>query len=335
MMVTGGRDRPPGWISIARWMLTGAGALGIALILAAVANQVPGDALGALTADPSHPYQRSQLGGPGAYLYSPAFIQVVSVVRDLPGFVTGWRIAEGMALVAMAGPFSLPLALTSPVFLELKLANIDLLLGLAILAGFRWPAAWSFVLLTKVTPGIGLLWFAVRREWSHLAVAAGVTALIAAASFVLGPAAWFEWFAMLLRESGADMSTGWTIVLRQPLVLRLAGAAILVGWGASRNQRWTVVFAAFVALPVTWATAATMLVATIPLFAANLAGVLRRAAVVRREAVAPVVSRRPYVIRLLPETTDTILVVSEIAAAPHFAAEEPERPNPGVLTRSR
>ena len=28
----------------------------------------------------------------------------------------------------------------------------------------RWPAAWAFVLLTKMTPGIGLLWFAFRRD---------------------------------------------------------------------------------------------------------------------------------------------------------------------------
>ena len=43
----------------------------------------------------------------------------------------------------------------------------------AIVLGFRWPFTWAFVLLTKVTPGVGLLWFAVRREWRSLAIALG------------------------------------------------------------------------------------------------------------------------------------------------------------------
>ena len=48
---------------------------------------------------------------------------------------------------------------------ELSGGNISLLLAVAMVIGFRWPAAWAFVILTKVTPGIGLLWFAVRRAW--------------------------------------------------------------------------------------------------------------------------------------------------------------------------
>ncbi len=48
--------------------------------------------------------------------------------------------------------------------------------------GFRYPAAWSLILLTKITPGIGLLWFAVRREWRALAIALGATAAIASVS---------------------------------------------------------------------------------------------------------------------------------------------------------
>ncbi|MEZ4596262.1 MAG: hypothetical protein R3C32_05075 [Chloroflexota bacterium] len=82
-----------------------------------------------------------------------------------PVFVTAW-FAAGVALyVWMVGPWSLAL-LAVPVFaVELFIGNIHLLLALAVVLGFRWPAAWSFVLLTKVTPGIGLLWFVVRREW--------------------------------------------------------------------------------------------------------------------------------------------------------------------------
>ena len=56
-------------------------------------------------------------------------------------------------------------------------------------SGFRYPWTWGFVLLTKVTPGVGLLWFAVRREWRALAIALGVTGAIVAVSLVArGPA---------------------------------------------------------------------------------------------------------------------------------------------------
>ncbi len=57
------------------------------------------------------------------------------------------------------------LGLFPPAILELINGNIHLLLAAAIALGFRYPWTWSFVLLTKVTPGIGLVWFAVRREW--------------------------------------------------------------------------------------------------------------------------------------------------------------------------
>ncbi len=77
-----------------------------------------------------------------------------------------------------------------PVALELYYGNVNLLIAAAIALGFRYPAAWSFVLLTKVTPGVGLLWFAVRREWRQLAIALGVTAVIVAASVALDGRLW-------------------------------------------------------------------------------------------------------------------------------------------------
>ena len=72
------------------------------------------------------------------------------------------------------------------------------------MVGFRYPAAWSLILLTKVTPGIGLLWFAVRREWRSLAIALGATAVIAAVSLAIDPRAWFEWFGVIGVERRQD-----------------------------------------------------------------------------------------------------------------------------------
>jgi hypothetical protein len=151
-----------------------------------------------------------------------------------------------------------------PVFAEVTVGNIHLLLGAAILLGFRYPAAWAFVLLTKVTPGVGLLWFAVRREWRSLAIALGLTAAIAAASFVLAPGLWFRWAEVLTAAAGAEE---WPFTIQVPLALRLAAAAALVAWGAWTDRRWTVPVAATLALPVLWVNGLAMLVAVLPLVA--------------------------------------------------------------------
>ena len=39
---------------------------------------------------------------------------------------------------------------------EISLGNIHIFLALVTVFGLRWPWLWSFVLLTKVTPGVGL-----------------------------------------------------------------------------------------------------------------------------------------------------------------------------------
>lgn len=204
-------------------------------------------------------YGGSDLGGESAYLYSPLFAQVTEPLRALgwDAFRTGWRLLEVAALVILTGPLSGPLLWVSPVATEVNAGNIHLLMSLAIVAGFRWPAAWAFVLLTKVTPGVGLLWFAVRREWRSLGIALGVTAALIGVSFVLNPGAWLEWVTLLARQSGdyADKNP----VISAPLVVRLVAAALLVTWGARTDRRWTVIVAAYLALPVTWITGLSML----------------------------------------------------------------------------
>ena len=104
-------------------------------------------------------------------------------------FLTGPRLFALGALLAVV---------------ELSGGNISLLLAGAMVIGFRYPAAWAFVILTKVTPGIGLLWFVVRREWRQLGIALGATAAIVAVSFVVMPGAWIEWMQVLVRIAGRD-----------------------------------------------------------------------------------------------------------------------------------
>jgi hypothetical protein len=242
--------------------LTLVGAVGAVMLVMAVHSHVAGDALGLLRADPMHPYYGAVLGDEGAYLWSPAIVQAAALLRDAPWFVDGLRAMNAGALVLMAGPASLPVLALGPTIAEVRLANIKILIGAAVVLGLRWPATWAFVLLTKVTPGVGLVWFAVRREWRSLGISLAVTGIVAAVSFAISPAAWIDWFRMLAatRELGAE----W-VVLPIPLVLQVIAAAGLVGWGARENHRWTLPVAAFVALPAPYETALPMLVAVFPL----------------------------------------------------------------------
>ena len=147
--------------------------------------------------DLDHPYAGARVDARDAFLYSPAFAQLTEPLRLLPWatFRLLWRVGEFAALTALAGPLTLPCLFLGPITTELNVGNIHLLLAAAIVAGFRWPAAWAFVLLTKVTPGVGLLWFAVRREWRQLAIAVGTTLAIVAISAVLAPGLWLDWIA--------------------------------------------------------------------------------------------------------------------------------------------
>lgn len=203
------------------------------------------------------------LGSIGAFLYSPAFYQVLEPLRGLPfpTFNAIFRAAELVALVVLAGPI-LPLTsvvLGTPLDLEIIGSNVQLLMAAAIAAGFRWPAAWAFVLLTKITPGVGLVWFAVRREWRHLAIALGATAVVMAVSVAMAPNLWRDW-AQLLLTPGRAYDPRSVVTFLPPLLVRLPVAALLVAWGARREYRWTVYVAAFLALPVPWVSGLVLLV---------------------------------------------------------------------------
>ena len=114
------------------------------------------------------PYLHSDWNDPIAYVYSPAFLQLVSPLTALPwqAFVAAWTAILLAAVRFLTGPRLLAAGLLFPfTAMEVAGGNVSLLLAAAIVLGFRWPWTWSLVLLTKITPGIGLLWFAVRREW--------------------------------------------------------------------------------------------------------------------------------------------------------------------------
>ncbi|MEX2546496.1 MAG: glycosyltransferase family 87 protein [Chloroflexota bacterium] len=209
------------------------------------------------------PYGGS-VGDLGFFPYSPAVALFLAPFTALPwpAFVALWYAALVGALAWLGRRSFLVLLAIPVVAIDLYHGNIHLLLGAAIVLGFRHPAAWSLVLLTKVTPGIGLLWFVARGEWRSLAVALGATAAIVATTAMVMPAQWAGWIDMLASSAGTPPP--WP-ALPVPLWLRLPVAAAIVVWGARRDARWTVAVAAAISVPALWPGAFAILAACWPL----------------------------------------------------------------------
>jgi glycosyl transferase family 87 len=233
------------------------------------------------SADPNNLYPNPELLHSNGYNYSPAFELVVGWGRLLPFdvFVAIWRAAIILAFVWLAGPVGALVIFWVPVASEINAGNIQILLALAVVLSFRgglWPATWAFVLLTKVTPGVGLLWFALRREWRALAVALGVTAAIAAVTFALWPDRWLGWLRLLTAGTPVPVPPYYL-----PFWPRIAAAVAVIAVGAWRGWRWPVVVGATLALPVFFSLSPSMLVGVLP-FAR---GAVSRWAARRRESM--------------------------------------------------
>jgi hypothetical protein len=212
----------------------------------------------------SNPYPGPQLGLPGAYLYPPPFLQALAPLRLLPweAFQIVWAGLGFAALVFLVGPIGGALAVTLLPFVyrDLLVGNIHLMLGAAIVVGFRAPAVWSFPILTKLTPGVGLVWFMVRREWRPLAIALLCTLAIATVSLVLTADLWASWIERMRGDSGRAGDIYVAI-----LAVRVMAAAALVGYAGWRDRPWLVPIAAVVALPILWPDSLAILLACFPL----------------------------------------------------------------------
>jgi len=211
----------------------------------------------------TRPYANADWTTPSAYVYSPAFLQLVAPISALPwqAFMAVWGGILLAAVRFLTGPRLLAAGIALA-FVEVYGGNISLLLAAAIVVGFRWPAAWAFVLLTKVTPGVALLWFVVRREWRNLAIALAATAIVVLVSAISMPTAWREWVDVLVHISNRD---GTWAAVPIPFVVRLPIAIAVVVWGASTGRRWTVPVASMLALPALWYGSLTMLLGVLPL----------------------------------------------------------------------
>jgi hypothetical protein len=200
----------------------------------------------------------------GAFRFSPALAWLMYPLTLLTWaqFLT---VFVGLNLVAVAimGRRWAPALLVGfpPVLLEIVNANVHIFMALAIWAGMRWSPAWAFLLLSKVTPGVGLVWFAVRREWRSLALALGTTALVVAVGVVIAPALWLEWFRSLAISAGqvpvGDLPS---------LAIRLPLAVLVVAFAARTDRAWLVPVGCLLAMPTIWLQSAALLTACFPLW---------------------------------------------------------------------
>lgn len=212
-------------------------------------------------------------GDTGYFQYTPAFWQAIAPLRLLPEpvFVVAWHVLLFSGYALSLGPF-MPIALMQDVVVgDLWVGNIYGLTLLAVALSFRCPAAWAFMLLTKITPGIGVLWFAFRREWRQLGIALGVTAAIVVASFALDPARWADWFYWLRvnAEAGVPATTGGA--LHVPLGPRVVVGIVLLWIGARANIRSVVPVVVALTMPSLQTLSFSLLLLVLPLGAGDIA----------------------------------------------------------------
>jgi hypothetical protein len=198
----------------------------------------------------------------GAFRYAPPIALLFAPLGLLPWwlFLLLWEALMLATVAWLGGRWALVLLALPPVAFELYHGNVHLLMAAAIALGFRYPWTWSFVILTKVTPGIGLLWFAVRREWRSLLIALGFTAAVSVVTFVAAPQLWREWIDSLV--SNLYEPQYYSVPPAAPI--RLPIAAVIVIWGALTDRPWTVGVAATLGLPIIWPHGLVLALAAVP-----------------------------------------------------------------------
>ena len=198
----------------------------------------------------------------GAFRYAPpiAFLFAPLGLLQWWLFLLLWGAVMVATVLWLGGRWALVLLALPPVALELYHGNVHLLMAAAIALGFRHPWTWAFVVLTKLTPGVGLLWFAVRREWRSLAIALVATIAVSLVSAIVAPNHWREWIDALLSNVNEPQHYS----VPPPAPIRLPIAAALVIWGARTDRPWTVAVAATLGLPIIWPHGLVLALAAIP-----------------------------------------------------------------------
>lgn len=258
----GHTSEAPRRISLA--MLIAAISTGICLqvlVLLTLSGGDPVDALCYWLTDPANPYPLDRVEF--QFVYPPVVAQIIWPLLFLPfeAFALLLRVIEVVSLVLLTGPLAGALIFTTPVASEVNAANINLLIAVVMVLGFRWPALWVIPLLTKPSMGVGLIWFIVRGEWRKAAIPIGIAGGLAGVSFLFDQRLWFEWVNFLATNTPpvGEWPYPYPIWVRVPIAL-----AVVI-WGAKTHRPWTVAVASALALPRLYYQSPAILIAVVPL----------------------------------------------------------------------
>ena len=242
------------WPSI-YWVLTLTGAVFCVLAIAGVGGI--GGCGGDIVACDAASYYYADGYEPVAftpqYGYSPAFLTAFAPFRLLPFdvFVWVWAALHVAGLLWLRAGFMLAIPGVNE---DVIRGNITVFIGIAIVVALRHSAAWAFPLLTKVLPGVGMVWHMVRREWRSLAIATAVTLSIVVVGVAVNRQAWVDWVTLLQGEGTS--AAGF-------LIPRIVLGALVVGYAGLTSRAWLVPVGALVAWSVPWLPA-FMVLAAIP-----------------------------------------------------------------------
>jgi hypothetical protein len=191
------------------------------------------------------------------YRYSPAFLWLTAPLRLLPfeAFAVVWA-ALHVAAVIWLGPWLMAFPFVAD---DIIAGNINTFLAVGVVLAVKGHAwSWAFPLLTKVTPGVGVLYHVGRREWGAVFMAGAVTLSIVAIGGAIDPMLWMGWVDSL--RAGTENYA--TIDVLAPLPVRIAiGAALCL---AASKWVWLLPVGMIVAMPGLWPSSFALL-AAIPL----------------------------------------------------------------------
>jgi len=210
--------------------------------------------------DLSDPY-RNRWAASESFVYSPAFGQLLHPLTLLP-FEAFYRLLLAVNLFCLwwlLGLLAVPALLLRFVQAELGTGQIHFVIAAMTVLSISYAGASAFGLLTKVTPGVTIIWWVARKEWGRATIALVATATIVGVSAVIWPTAWLEWMGVLTESSTRHVEN--FAVSTWPVAFRLPIAAGLVVFAAWRNRPAALPAIACFALPAIWFGALVMLLA--------------------------------------------------------------------------
>lgn len=167
------------------------------------------------------------------YRYAPTFLWIVAPLTALnfDAFTAVWAGLHVAGLLWLRAGWMLAVPGLNE---DVIRGNINVFIAMLIVLALRFPVAWAPILLTKATPGVGLVWHLVRREWKALGIAVGVTVLVVAVGYAIQPSLW-DAYARALVSSPANYFGVDNLL---PLPIRGVAAAALVAFAAATSRAW-------------------------------------------------------------------------------------------------